>query len=112
MGELAHNWFLRLPENRNIYPAGFFRWLDTQEGMTIWKDFEAKAMQMAKIRPYYSAMAIAQVIRWESSLRDGGVEFKLNNNWIPGLSRLWMFNHCERYPYFFQLRSSLGRDET
>lgn len=89
------------------YPEGFFRWMETVEGQCIWTDFERKALQMAKVRKRYSAMAIAQVIRWETSLQDGS-EFKLNNNWIPGLARVWVKKHGHRHPKFFQLRDSLG----
>ena len=96
---------------RTEYPAGFFAWLDTEEGYRVWKMFEHKALQAARLRPYYSAMAIAQVIRWETLLQDG-TEFKLNNNWVPGLARLWLLNHGLEFPKFFQLRDGLGRNST
>lgn len=92
------------------YPAGFWQWMTTEEGKRIWREFEAKALRMAVVRDRYSAMAIAQVIRWETTLRDGS-EFKLNNNYVPGLARYWMRVHGWRHPDFFQLRDSLGRDE-
>ncbi len=101
---------LRVPSpfERDDYPAGFFAWVYTPEGREVWHSFEAKALMMARVRERYSAMAIAQVIRWETDLHDGG-EFKLNNNWVPGLARLWMHNHGQTYPRFFELRDSLGR---
>lgn len=108
---LQNRLFIQIPHpsERQGYPAGFFAWLDTTEGMSIWRSFEAKALMMARMRERYSAMAIAQVIRWETDLQDG-TEFKLNNNWVPGLARLWMYNHGEGYPDFFQLRDKLGWD--
>ena len=109
MGELQHNWFLMRPEPTAGYPAGFWRWIDTIEGMTTWLDFETKALKMARKRKRYSAKAIIEVIRWETSLKDG-TEFKINNNWSPGLARLWMHNYGREYPNFFQLRDGLGHD--
>lgn len=104
------DFFVQIPQpwERDGYPASFFLWLNTDEGFSIWRSFERKALLMAARRPRYSAMAIAQVIRWETDLQDGS-EFKLNNNWVPGLARLWMFNHGHAYPRFFELRDSLGR---
>lgn len=107
------DWLTRVPtgEARQHYPPGFFRWLSSEEGQTIWRDFERKALQMAAVRGRYSAMAIVQVIRWETNLQDGS-EFKINNNWTPGLARIWLLNHGDRYPGFFQLRDGLGFDRT
>jgi hypothetical protein len=95
---------------RASYPAGFFLWVNSTEGRRIWADFQNRALQMAQVRRRYSAMAIGQVIRWDTAIR-GGDDFKLNNNWIPGLARLWLSIHGKEHPGFFQLRDSLGRDE-
>lgn len=95
--------------NKTHYPAGFHRWLKSHEGQLVWADFEKRACQMAGVRSRYSATAIAQVIRWDTALR-GGDDFKLNNNWIPGLARHWLLKHGWIHPGFFQLRDSLGND--
>jgi hypothetical protein len=92
------------------FPPGFFKWLKSVEGQNVWKDFESRALQMANVRQRYSAMAIAQVIRWHTAIR-GGTDFKLNNNWVSGLARQWMIMHGRNHPGFFQLRGSLGNDE-
>jgi len=92
-----------------IYPAGFHRWLETDEGKIIWRDFEQRALQMAHVRSHYSAMAIVQVIRWDTLLR-GGDDFKINNNWVPGLARHWLSIHGRKFPGFFRLRDGLGFD--
>ncbi len=91
------------------YPAGFFAWFDNDEGTAIWREFELRTNQVAKRREYYSAQAICEVIRWETMLV-GGTEFKLNNNWVSGLARLWMFKYGKEHPGFFRIRDSLGRD--
>jgi len=92
------------------YPADYFRWRRTFEGKAVWRDFEKRANQMAKVRSRYSATAIAQVIRWDTAIR-GGDDFKLNNNWIPGLAREWLKQHGKEHPGFFQLRDPLGWNE-
>lgn len=92
------------------YPDGFFHWLATDEGQGIWKEFEARALQMAKKRKSYGAQSIIEVMRWHTSLKDG-TEFKINNNWIAGLSRFWLNKHGKQHPRFFRIRDSLGRDE-
>lgn len=96
------------PKSR--YPAGFHRWIATEAGKKVWADFQNKALVMARVRKYYSATAIAQVIRWETALR-GGDDFKLNNNWIPGLARHWLSIHGREHPAFFQLRDPMGWNE-
>ena len=94
-------------EDATKYPDGFLRWLKTDEGQRIWRDFERRALQMAAKRTRYSAMAIAQVIRWDTHLR-GGDDFKLNNNHVPGLARFWLSRHGHRHPAFFELREQHG----
>ena len=64
-----------------------------------------------KGRTHYGAKTIVEVLRYETDLRDSEQTFKLNNNYTSGLARLFMSEHGERYPKFFQLRDSLGRDE-
>lgn len=102
--------FIRLPDcpqERNAYPPGFFRWLNTKEGATVWNEFERRAYAMAEQgRPRYSARTIMEVIRWNTDISDGTVTFKISNNWIPGLARLFMFNHGHRFPKFFDIRGS------
>ena len=70
------------------YPEGFFHWLN--ENQHIWKDFEEKALQMARMRQRYSARTIVEVMRWHSDLREKRPLFKLSNNMTPGMARLWM----------------------
>ena len=91
------------------YPPGFHRWLQTAQGQLIWREFEKRALQMSAFRDRYSARTICEVIRWDTALR-GGDDFKLQNNWIPGLARHWLSIHGRLYPGFFQLRDSLGND--
>lgn len=90
------------------YPDGFFHWL--AENPKIWAAFSVKAHQMAQLRKHYSARAIIHVIRWETELKDSDVIFKINNNWTPGLARLFMYIY-PRYKGFFQIRNQQGLNE-
>lgn len=92
------------------YPAGFFAWITTDEGQQVWELFETLAMRAARSgRKRYGAKSIIEVLRWQTTVEDGS-EFKINNNWAPGLARLWMQKHGDDYPGFFVLRDALGRD--
>lgn len=101
---MIKKWFDRyaLPDP-HLYPAGFISWVLTEDGYRIWRDFETRARTMARRRKRYSAMAICQVIRWDTDLKDGG-DFKLDNNWVPGLARLWLHAYGNHHPTFFELR--------
>lgn len=93
------------------YPAGFFKWIASDAGQVVWREFNKRALQMAKKRKRYSARTIMEVVRWNTTIKDGTTEFKISNNWIPGLARLWMQRHGETYPDFFLLHDTLGRKD-
>jgi len=92
------------------YPAGFWQWYRSADGQRVWKDFERRALEMATVRKHYGAKAIIEVIRWDTALR-GGTDFKMNNNWAPGLARRWLSKHGRQHPGFFRLRDAFGNDE-
>jgi hypothetical protein len=91
-------------EHEHEYPEGFFWWL--RENFHIWKAFEEKAYMMAAVakRPRYSARTIIEVMRWDSDIREKKPLFKISNNMVPGLARLWMAKHGKNHPKFFQLQ--------
>ena len=88
--------------NQNDYPEGFFKWIS--DNQKIWKAFEAKALQMARVRKRYSARTIVEVLRWNTDLRQTDVLFKISNNMTPGMARLWMQKHGARHPGFFLIQ--------
>jgi hypothetical protein len=92
------------------YPGGFFVWLTSETGHAVWVQFEWQALQMAGRRKRYSARTIVESIRWNMDLKTDG-EFKICNNWIPGMARLWMAKHGRATPGFFNIRDSRGFDE-
>lgn len=92
------------------YPPGFREWTKTDEGAEICAMFLNKALRISERRPRFSARTIAESIRWDTALRDG-TEFKLNNNWIPGLARLFLDCYGNTVPQdFFILRNAIGHD--
>jgi len=85
------------------YPDGFWYWLT--KNRHIRDAFDRKALRMARTgRKHYSARCIIENIRFETDLTDSDTLFKINNNFVPGLARLWMEAHGKKYPKFFHLR--------
>lgn len=94
----------QLPPEKDKFPDGFFWWLKNNDH--LWKTFEEKAYLMAAVggRPRYSARTIIEVMRWDTDLCEKEPMFKISNNMVPGLARLWMVKHGQSYPKFFQIR--------
>ena len=55
-------------------------------------------------RKRYSARTIIEVLRWDSDLREKNKLFKISNNMVPGMARLWMARYGRKHPRFFNLR--------
>jgi hypothetical protein len=91
-------------EQQLKFPDGFWLWIN--ENKHIYDEFEKRALEMTKYRERYSARTIVEVLRWNSDLRQGCPLFKISNNMIPGMARLWMMNHGRDNPGFFQLKPS------
>jgi len=102
------------------FRVNFGTWLINNE--KIWRDFEEKALRVVGQRPYYSARAICEVIRWETILtqRDDEAEtFKLSNHLSADLGRLFMLMYPQYGPMvrsdnqvipgFFRTRSTSKR---
>ena len=90
-------------EHQHEYPEGFFHWLS--QNQHIWEAFERRAYQMALVgRKRYSARTIIEVLRWDSDLREKNKLFKISNNMVPGMARLWMAKYGRKHPRFFNLR--------
>lgn len=85
------------------FPDGFWHWLP--KNRHIRDAFDRKALAMARSgRDHYSARCIVEHIRYETDLADSETLFKINNNFVPGLARLFMQTHGSTYPRFFHLR--------
>jgi hypothetical protein len=90
-------------ENYANYPDEFFSWL--KHNYHIWKEFESKALMMSYRRKRYSARTIIEVMRWDTDIREKNPLFKISNNMVPGLARLWMVKYGAKHPKFFNLQN-------
>ena len=83
------------------FRADFMSWLSSN--WHVWLAFEAEADKVwERGRRHYSARTIYEVLRHESALRQDapGEEWKLNNNQVPDLARLYTLMHPDRADFF------------
>ena len=99
---LGHDLMGKVHQSRMLYPEGFFHWLQFNDH--VWIQFEKYANTMAAKRERFSARTIIEVMRWNNDIREKNVLFKLSNNNVPGLARLWMAKYGQNHPKFFQLQ--------
>jgi hypothetical protein len=91
------------------YPARFFDWIN--ENWHVYQAFVELAKEgHRKGLRQWSAFAIINVLRWQTSIRESGGQFKVNNNYAPGMARLAMRQFPELRG-FFKCRDQLGYDE-
>lgn len=57
-------------------------------------------------RKHFGAKAIAERVRFESLFYEKGGQFKLNNNYVTPLSRMFEFRHPEHKGFFERRKSS------
>ncbi|RLC99536.1 MAG: hypothetical protein DRI46_09325 [Chloroflexi bacterium] len=67
---------------------------------TIYPLFCKFANQAASVREYYSAMAIFQMMRWESTIVMKNKDFKIANNWCSHYARKFMRDHPKQKGFF------------
>lgn len=89
---------------REQIPPGFWDWLG--ENPTLWSTFATLAMRAAGSRPRYSARTVIEVMRWNTDILEAGGSFKIGNNHVPHMARL--FNHLVGRE-FFSLRENGGK---
>ena len=92
------------------YTDDFIQWLS--KNAIIWRGFASKALQakQGSHRGRFSAMAIIQILRWETFISDADKTFKINNNRAPDLARLLMDCVPDMRGYF-QIRGSEHRKD-
>jgi hypothetical protein len=98
-------------EDRMRYPDGFWKWISEPKNLHLYNEFSLRAHEMARRRERYSARTIIEVLRWNTDLSDTSETFKIQNNMVPGMARLWMRDNGHVYPKFFELRDTLGLSE-
>lgn len=78
---------------------GFLAWL--ADNLHVWAAFKRHADRVwNRGRRRYSARTIGEVLRHESTLREVGSEWKLNNVVFPDLARLYMLARPDRAGFF------------
>jgi hypothetical protein len=81
------------------YRPDFADWLSANPH--IWSAFCAKANEVwARGRRHYSARTIVEVMRHESAIAEASGEWKITNNFIPDMSRLFRDTFPERADLF------------
>ena len=103
---IGHDLMQKISADRLKYPDGFFKWLEYNHH--IWTIFEEKAYMMAAVggRPRYSARTIIEVMRWDTDLCEKEPLFKISNNMVPGLARLFQAKHGKNFPKFFNIKET------
>jgi hypothetical protein len=87
---LANKFYIEnvVQNNGGHFSEGFQQWLE--ENWTIYLEFEAQAMRVVmQGRTHYSARTIVEYIRHQTLLAEAGGEFKINNNRVADLARLF-----------------------
>ena len=87
--------------NAAQFRADFVDWLELN--WAIWLAFEEEASRAwGRGFRHFGARNIAEHIRYETKLREGPNEhgFKLNNNQVPDLARLYELVHPDRGGFF------------
>lgn len=86
---------------QRYFRRDFMDWLITN--WHVWVAFEFEADRIWNMgRRHYSARTIYEYLRHETVVKEGPneYEFKLNNNVVPDLSRLYILMHPDRDGFF------------
>lgn len=75
----------------SMFREDFLEWLDLN--FDIWLDFERRSLDVARFRSHYSARRLVESMRHDSAIREQGDGYKINGNYVPALSRLFMLAH-------------------
>lgn len=84
------------------YPDRFWLWLNNGNEH-IYKGFVeiAKRMRYLQHKKRGAAKQIIEELRWDTGLIGEGCEFKINNNYAPGLARLAEAENSELKGFFY-----------
>jgi hypothetical protein len=79
---------------------GFIEWLG--ENGHVYREFERRALQVARFRGHYSGYTILEVMRHDSAIGELRGEWKLNNSHCADLCRLFALcnqNHAGLFEF-------------
>lgn len=82
-------------ENKGLFTDEFAAWIE--KNLHVFSAFAEQALYVKKTmrREHYSARTIGEWLRHNSSLREGGGGWKLNNDHFPSIARLVMIAYPE-----------------
>lgn len=79
-----------------------------RDNPSVYKSFVRFALEAARRRPYFSARAIIQRMRWETMIEENSKStFKLSNNWVAYYARKFMKDYPQ-HEGFFRTRTYNG----
>lgn len=93
-------------EHGSDFKEGFKAWLESN--YHVYEKFERHALHIARFRKHYSARTIIEHMRFEEDTQDNDPKFKLNNNSVPDMSRLFILAN-PKYRDLFEVRVSPQR---
>jgi hypothetical protein len=80
--------------NPDHFSEDFGEWIE--ENVHIWKAFEREALEIhSRGQKHYSARTIVEFLRHHSAIRERGGMWKINNDCVPYLARLFVFLYPE-----------------
>lgn len=83
-----------------LFRSGFVEWLDSNQH--VYREFERRALQVARFRDHYSGYTILEVMRHDSAIGELHGEWKLNNSHCADLCRLFALcnpNHAGLFEF-------------
>ena len=90
---------MSLVKDNPLFQNGFHFWLD--DNWAIWKRFEEEANHVWSTgRRRYSARTLIEFVRHETALRETHSGYKVNNSFVPDISRLYALLHQEKAGFF------------
>jgi hypothetical protein len=91
--------------NREHYAHDFYTWLNDN-----WHVYQAFAREADKVwargRTHYSARTIIEYLRHETSVRETGDEWKINDWYTPSMARLYVFFNPEKKLFEFRRKAA------
>lgn len=74
----------------------------------IYPMFEKFALEAAKYRQHFSAQAVIERMRWDTTVRENGSDFKLSHNWRSFYAKKFEDDHPEHKGFFRRRKNFEG----
>jgi hypothetical protein len=83
----------------HLFRSDFSAWLESN--WHVWLSFEAEAEKAWQLgRRTYSARTLVEYLRHDTNIRQVEREYKINNNFVPDLGRIYGMMHENRADFF------------